>query len=73
METLIISLIGFTIGMAITAIIFRCRTVGSLRVDNSDPSETPYIFLELEHNLDVVYKKKYVILKVKIKDYIPRK
>lgn len=73
MGTISFLFIGFILGIIIAIIIFRCRIVGSLRVDNSDPSENPYIFLELEHNLDAVYKKKYVVLKVKIKDFIPRK
>ena len=50
---------------------FRSDVVGSLRVDQSDPDSGPYLFLELSHEgVDAIYKKKYVVLKVNIQDYI---
>ena len=51
--------------------VFRSDVVGSLRVDQSDPDSGPYLFLELSHEgVDAIYKKKYVVLKVNIQDYI---
>ena len=51
--------------------VFRRDVVGSLRVDQSDPDSGPYLFLELSHKgADAIYKKRYVVLKVNIKNYI---
>lgn len=48
------------------------KSVGILRVDNSDKSEPPYLFLEL-NNIEDIYLKDYVQFEVKKEDYIPRK
>lgn len=72
MEMVILYLIGVLVGSVITQIILRKRHIGYLRIDNSDPSDNPYIFLELTKPMDVIYTKQYVTLEVKVKDYIPR-
>ena len=71
MNLIIVLLIGVVIGMLVSRFIFREKPVGSLRVDESDPDSGPYLFLELSHKgADAIYKKRYVVLKVNIKDYI---
>lgn len=50
----------------------RIISVGILRVDNSDKSEPPYLFLEL-NNIEDIYLNDYVQFEVKKEDYIPRK
>lgn len=39
---------GILVGVAASAVYFRARTIGLLRVDRSDPSEPPYLFLEVQ-------------------------
>lgn len=64
-------LLGVTIGMAISIImVLTLHVVGTLRVDQSDPSEPPYLFLELKKPISKFCRKAYVILEVKIKNYI---
>ena len=71
MNLIIVLLIGVVIGMLVSRFVFREKSVGSLRVDESDPDSGPYLFLELSHKgADAIYKKRYVVLKVNIKNYI---
>ena len=57
-------LIGLLVGSIISNIIFfiRYRTVGTLRIDHSDPVKDVYR-IEID-DLDGLIKKKHVILKV---------
>ena len=73
MVKVIIFTVGILIGIIITIIWFRKHIAGSLRVDQSDPDDQPYLFLEMEKKLSEVLKKKYVILKVNIQNYISQK
>lgn len=70
MELVIIFCIGILVGCVITLSIFRMRSVGSLRIDTSDPDDGPYLFLELSKDVGAVYQKKYVTLKVNTKSFI---
>ena len=68
--------IGIIIGIVMTSIFFCSlffkKLVGNLNVDRSDPSEQPYLFLEIYKRVGVanVINKKYVIMKVKHENYI---
>lgn len=71
---LIILVIGILIGLFIERYIFQEKPIGSLRVDQSDPDSGPYLFLELSPGgADEIYKKKYVSLRVDLKNYISHK
>ena len=71
MELIICIIVGIIIGIVFGRRVFRSDVVGSLRIDQSDPDSGPYLFLELSHKgADAIYKKRYVVLKVNIKDYI---
>ena len=74
MEIIICILISIVAGIFFGRYMFRKETLGSLRVDQSDPDSGPYLFLEIPRDsLNKLYKKKYVVLKVKIKNYISHK
>lgn len=51
----------------------RWRPIGDLRVDRSDPMDKPYLFLEFDMGTDVnsVIQSKFVVLRVKLEDFIP--
>lgn len=67
-------LVGFLIGLLIARFIFKDKPVGSLRVDQSDPDSEPYLFLELDYDgAEAIYKKRYVRLRVDLKNYISQK
>lgn len=71
MSLIMVLLIGTITGLILSRFIFKEKPVGSLRVDQSDPDSGPYLFLELSHKgADAIYKKKYIVLKVNLKDYI---
>jgi hypothetical protein len=74
MILLMVLLMGILTGMLIAKFAFRDKPIGSLRVDQSDPDSGPYLFLELSPGgADEIYKKKYVSLRVNLKNYISQK
>lgn len=64
---------GVLIGVAATAVYFYAKTIGSLRVDHSDPSEPPYLFLEVEKNPDALEHGRIVVLRVRRENLISHK
>lgn len=67
-------LIGILVGMFMSRFIFKEKSVGSLRVAQSDSDSGPYLFLELNHDgAEAIYKKRYVRLRVDLKNYISHK
>ena len=69
-KMIIVFLAGVLIGTIIYAIAVKTASVGTLRIDQSDPEDSPYLFLELEKNLSAIVSKKYVTMKVERKNYI---
>lgn len=61
---------GILIGFLWAGLVFRMFLVGTLRIDRSDPTEAPYMFLELSKPTSAVTSKSYVILKVRDENYI---
>ena len=69
---ILILVIGAIVGVILTCFVFRSFLVGTLRIDRSDPDDT-FLFLELSKGMRQVISKKYVMMKVKIENFIPRK
>lgn len=69
-KMIIVFLVGVLVGTIIYAIAVKTASVGTLRIDHSDPEDSPYLFLELEKNIATITSKKYVIMKVNLKNYI---
>lgn len=72
MEVIIIFAIGVVVGCIISAVVRSVKSVGTLRLDTSDP-DGPFMFLELSKGIPAIASKKYVLLKVNLKSYISRK
>ena len=72
---IIIFAVGMVFGSIFTAVAFRLKRIGTLRVDTSDPYEEPYLFLEIENrkNISDIQRRKYVLLNVNIENYITQK
>lgn len=76
-----INLLYFTLGaicfIIIDAVfdkyIFNDKPVGTLRIDRSDPDDSPYLFLELSTDPRELMKKDVVTLKVSTENYITQK
>ena len=71
---IMVGLLGLVVGFifGVYAVYHRLK-VGTLRVDQSDPFDEPYLFLELSKPVNYVMCRKVVIMEVKVEDYIPRK
>lgn len=69
---IIVFLFGMLVGIGAISLSIRLHNVGNLRVDNSDPSEGPYLFLEIDKRLGIedVVSKDYVILDVRRENFI---
>ena len=61
---------GVLFGALVSMLIHRKSVSGVIRVDQSDPYDGPYLFLELTENLGQVVNKKYVTLQIDVSDYI---
>lgn len=69
LEVLLV-LLGFVFGMIFFLICLAVRSIGTLRVDQSDPTEPPYLFLELDKPVENIVKEKYVLFRVSKKNFI---
>ena len=70
MIEVLLVLLGFVGGMTVVLICLATRSIGTLRVDQSDPTEQPYLFLELDKPVESVINKKYVVFRVNKKNFI---
>ncbi|MDD3040029.1 hypothetical protein [Bacteroides sp.] len=64
--------LGVLVGYGLRDIMVKMFTSGTLRIDQSDPSEPPYMFLEGTIPIDWIIKKKRITFNVSVKDFIPR-
>lgn len=69
MEVLLV-LLGFAGGMVFFLICLAARSIGTLRIDQSDPTEPPYLFLDLDKPVESIVKEKYVLFRVSKKNFI---
>ena len=69
MEVLLV-LLGFVGGMVFFLICLAARSIGTLRIDQSDPNEPPYLFLDLDKPVESIAKEKYVLFRVSKKNFI---
>ncbi len=67
MTAIITLIVGFLLGAAV----FHRRPVGNLRIDRSDPTDPPYLFLELSSDVGRFLHKKYVVLRVRAENFLP--
>lgn len=72
MELLIVLGIGILIGSIVTILIQRSRTAGTLLVVDSDEGD-PYLLLELNRDVQLLYGKQYATMKVDNKNLVSHK
>ena len=63
--------IGIVIGVLLGIVLSRRRSLGNLRVDRSDPTSEPLLFLELGTDVRTIMRKKHVVFKVRVEDFLP--
>ena len=73
MEFAVVFIVGVLFGVILIATLNKSNSIGTLRIDDSDPYEEPYMFLELKKGVKDVYHKKYVVLRVNPTSYISQK
>lgn len=64
-------MVGLIVGCGLAYILTIHISSGDLRVDNSD--DQIHLFLELNEDITKTVRKKFVVLKVVVKDFLPRK
>ena len=65
--------IGVLFGFIFAVLLQKRKKIGTLRMDRSDPTEAPYLFLELDPDgMRKINRFKTVVLRVKLENYIPR-
>lgn len=75
MNYLILGLIfiaGVAVGVIGSVLVLLKTKGGTLRIDRSDPDSDPYMFLELTESLPSVMRKRYVVFRVNLENYISR-
>ena len=63
--------IGIVIGVLLGIVLSRRRSLGNLRVDRSDPTSEPLLVLELGTDVRTIMRKKQVVFKVRVEDFLP--
>lgn len=66
----------FVVGVFIGIVFEKSRrdeSIGDLRIDESDPEDGPYLFLELNTRPDNIKTRKRVTLNVKVENFISQK
>ena len=63
--------IGIVIGVLLGIVLSRRRSLGNLRVDRSDPTSESLLFLELGTDVRTIMRKKQVVFKVRVEDFLP--
>lgn len=64
--------IGGAIGEILMKLIFATKPIGTLRIDTSD-SDGPYLFLELNKDINEFYEEDQVVLMVNTENFISQK
>lgn len=65
--------IGVLFGFIFAVLLQKRKKIGTLRMDQSDPNEAPYLFLELDPDgMRKINRFKTVVLRVRLENYIPR-
>lgn len=66
-------LVGLVFGVIIHSVWTRINNVGRLRIDRSDATDAPYLFLEATKSIPEISRKRYVIFRVSNENFISQK
>ncbi|NBH79798.1 beta-lactamase induction signal transducer protein [Clostridiaceae bacterium] len=70
---IVVALVSFAVGVIIGRVLHKERLIGDLRIDRSDPTSEPLLFLELDTDVRSIMCKKHVTFRVKLENFIPHK
>lgn len=63
-------LLGVITGLIGLLVYLALMSVGTLRVDQSDPMEPPYLFLDLDKPIESFINTKHVLFRISKKNFI---
>ena len=63
-KLIIVFLVGILVGFIFFRTHVRKKSIGELHIDNSDPCDGPYLFLELSKEPMTIKRNSYVTMKV---------
>lgn len=69
MEMIIAFVVGILVGIVGTIIYYRVHTSGTLYINDTNPNEEPYVFLELDEDIYDIYLDRYITFKLNVKKY----
>ena len=71
LTNIIMAVLLFNLGFFARWIFFKNKPIGTIRVDQSDTTEKPYLFLELSnYGMNEILTRDQVTFKVKRENYI---
>lgn len=70
-QLILVFMLGVIVGLFLAQIMFKPKLAGNLRIDRSDPTEEPYLFLEVTKATNLQHH--YVTFKVVRQNYISQK
>lgn len=65
--------LGILMGIVLTTFVMRRKIVGTLLVDNSDPTDDPTLLLDLDRPVREFANEKYVTMRVRKTNLISQK
>jgi hypothetical protein len=68
----VIWIIAFTVGVVLGKS-YKKKTIGTLRIDSSEPNEAPLLFLELSTDPRNIMHEKQVLVDVSTESYLSQK
>lgn len=71
--SILIYLVCVLIGYITARLTAPVKTIGTLVIDRSDKEDGPYLFLELDKEVQVIESDEYVTMKVEARDYLSQK
>lgn len=73
MELILGIIIGVIVGLLLGRRLFRTHIVGDLRIDRSDPTSEPFLFLEIGTDVNTLSTMREATFKVLNKNFLPHK
>lgn len=63
-------IVGVLIGFGMSRWRLKRRVIGTIRVDQSDPEDNPYLFFELTESVNAFRNRNLAMVKVKNENFI---
>lgn len=65
-------ILGIAIGLIAKTVADRSSSAGSIYIYKGEPDENPYMFLAVSGGIEKFFKKRYIVLKIELKNKPPQ-